>query len=383
MPSIEKRQQRKRDGTLGSTTYRVRYRDPAGKSRSKTFKRQAQAAKFEATIKADLIRGEWHDPRLGRITFAEWVDNYMRDSDKRATTAARDWTVLRKHFLPALGQRRLDSITVLDVQHLVSEMKKHGLQPATVRTNFGVLKAVFSAAVQADLIPRSPCTGVRGVKSPSATRKQRKCLTAEQVAALAGAMPVDYRPMIYAGVLGLRWSEVAGLRVRHIDFLRRRMVVSETISEVDGRLQPADVKTESSRRELAVPSILLDMLAEHLAAMGRNNPDDYVFQAKSGGPVRYTNFRSRVWAPAIRATGLDGVTFHSLRHSAGGLMRQANVHTQLIQQRLGHASSRTTTDIYGWVPEDSDEAAAKALNDLIAESRGLNVSYEEEDQQPA
>jgi hypothetical protein len=56
------------------------------------------------------------------------------------------------------------------------------------------------------------------------------------------------------------------------------------------------------------------------------------------------------------------VTFHALRHSAGGLLRQAGVHTQIIQQRLGHASSRTTTDIYGWVPDETDKAAADSLN---------------------
>ncbi len=52
----------------------------------------------------------------------------------------------------------------------------------------------------------------------------------------------------------------------------------------------------------------------------------------------------------------------------GCLLRQAHVHTQVIQQRLGHASSRTTTDIYGFVPDETDEEAANAVGVLFAAS---------------
>ncbi len=55
-------------------------------------------------------------------------------------------------------------------------------------------------------------------------------------------------------------------------------------------------------------------------------------------------------------------------------MRQARVHTQVIQQRMGHESSRTTTDIYGWVPDETDEEAADALGDLF-DSDVLFASY--------
>jgi integrase len=103
-----------------------------------------------------------------------------------------------------------------------------------------------------------------------------------------------------------------------------------------------------------------------------------VFQAPKGRPVRYTNFRVRVFNPAVKKAKLNGVTFHALRHSAGGLLRQANVHTQIIQQRLGHASSRTTTDIYGRVPDESDKRAAEALDDLFSETaRGLSAAYQD------
>jgi integrase len=189
-------------------------------------------------------------------------------------------------------------------------------------------------------------------------------------------MPVGYAPMVYLGAVGLRWSEVAGLKVRDIDFLRKRLTVRETVAEVNGHIHDADVKTDASRRTLSLPTFLTEILSEHLARARRTVPDAYVFEAPGAGPVRYTNFRSRVFNPAVAKCHLDGVTFHALRHSAGGLLRQAGVHTQIIQQRLGHASSRTTTDIYGWVPDESEKAAAESLNAVFT-ARGQNAASDE------
>jgi len=89
----------------------------------------------------------WHDPRHGDLTFAEWVQRYLSVAGhKAATTRSRDETVLRVHLVPAFGPQRLAAIAPLDVQHVVNEMAAR-LAPATVRTNYGVLRAVMNAAV--------------------------------------------------------------------------------------------------------------------------------------------------------------------------------------------------------------------------------------------
>ncbi len=66
MAHVEKRQQKRSDGSLGATVYRVRYRDPSGHERSKTFKRATDADRFKKNVDADLVRGEWHDPARGK-----------------------------------------------------------------------------------------------------------------------------------------------------------------------------------------------------------------------------------------------------------------------------------------------------------------------------
>jgi hypothetical protein len=67
MATIEKRVR------SGKTTYRVRYRDPAGHQRSKVFTRKADAQRFLNETETAKLRGTWTDPSLGRVLFRDWL----------------------------------------------------------------------------------------------------------------------------------------------------------------------------------------------------------------------------------------------------------------------------------------------------------------------
>jgi len=172
--------------------------------------------------------------------------------------------------------------------------------------------------------------------------------------------------MIYvAGVLGLRWSEVAGLRVGRLDLVARTLTVVETLAEVEGRLIFSDVKSPSSRRTISMPRFLATMLEDHLRQRGLPGPDELVFVAPDGGPLHAGNFRNRVWAPAVRQAGLEGLTFHGLRHSAAGLLISLGAPDHLLQQRLGHSSSRVSRDIYGHVLPAVDESVVADIDEAF------------------
>jgi len=150
---------------------------------------------------------------------------------------------------------------------------------------------VLRAAVEAGTIAASPC---RGVKLPTPDPKGIRFLTMAELNQLGPAVSPEYRIAIYlAGILGLRWSEVAGLRVGRINFFGKTLEVAETCAEVKGKLSFEDVKTKSSRRTLPVPDSVINMLAEHLAARGRPGPEELVLAVPKGGPVRPSTFRNR------------------------------------------------------------------------------------------
>ena len=351
--------------------WRARWRDPNGRTQSRIFDRKVDAERFLTTVEHDKLSGAYVGAEGARMTFAEWADEYFASTPKRETTLARDRRTVDHWMIPRLGSMPLATITPRHVRALVDDMQRK-LQPTSVRTYYGVLRAMMNAAVEIDLIVRTPC---RGIKLPKDDHDQPRFLSMDELHQLADATPNEYRAMVYvAGILGLRFSEVAGLQVKRLDFLRRTMAITETIAEVEGRIIVAPTKTKASRRTLSVPAPLMDMLAAHLAETGRKAPDDYVFTAPQGGPLRINHFRKRVWIPTTIRAGFDGLTFHGLRHSAAGLMIELGTHPRVIQKRMGHASIRTTFDIYGSVLPEVDQELTDGLGKLIELSRVTPVS---------
>jgi integrase len=115
------------------------------------------------------------------------------------------------------------------------------------------------------------------------------------------------------------------------------------------------------------------MLAEHLAHRGRPDADALMFVAPAGGPPRRSTFRTRVFDPAVRRAGLDGLTFHGLRHTAAGLMIEAGAHIEAIKQRLGHSSIRVTSGVYGSLLPTVDQSVTAEREARFAPARGAAV----------
>ncbi len=117
---------------------------------------------------------------------------------------------LRLHILPRFEKLTLAQIQPSDIQGAVNAWTDR-LGARTVRRTYDVLRAILAYAVENDLIARTPC---RGINLPRVIDRTRRLIAADEVAALAGAVGTEYACAVYlAAVLGLRWSEVAGLKV--------------------------------------------------------------------------------------------------------------------------------------------------------------------------
>ncbi len=126
-------------------------RGPDGREVTKTFPKKAQADQWETRMKNHRLRGSWVDPRAGAIKLSDWVALYTeRASHRRPTTVARDNAVLDHWVVPTLGNRALSSISPSDVRSLVSSMEDAKLAPRTVRSHYGVFRALLNAAVVED-----------------------------------------------------------------------------------------------------------------------------------------------------------------------------------------------------------------------------------------
>jgi hypothetical protein len=115
----------KRGSKARADRYRVRYRTPAGASRSKTFDQKIHASAFLTTIEHRKTTGEYVDPAVGRVTFkihsAAWLDR--KRSTTRPTTVETFTSHLNKHLIPRFASVELRSITREDVKAFAGEQK--------------------------------------------------------------------------------------------------------------------------------------------------------------------------------------------------------------------------------------------------------------------
>ena len=186
----------------------------------------------------------------------------------------------------------------------------------------------------------------------------------EQVTVIANAISARHRVLILtAANTGLRFGELAGLRIKRLDLLKRTVTVTEQLTEVRGRAEYSEPK-HGSRRTLTLPRFLCDELALHLASYPP--VEGHVFTMSEGGPLRYSNFRRRVWLPAVEATGFTDFTFHSLRHSHAAVLIALGEHPKVISSRLGHSSISVTMDTYGHLFDGLDARAADRLDEAYS-----------------
>jgi len=315
----------------------------------RTGRSVVDAERFLATVAVDLLRGEWTDPALGRCTFGDYVKLWLPSTARLADgTRANIDGRLRNHLLPYFGEMPVAAIRPAHVRGWVAGMVGKGLAPSTVKSCYWLLGDVLGSAEVDRYIARSPLAAMDPRKDlPRDTAHQEMTfLDAAQVARLAEAIDGRYRALVYtAAYTGLRFGELAALRVPRVDLLRGTLDVAESLSDVNGRLTFKGTKT-GARRTVSLPRFLCETLGEHLGLYPAR--DDLVFSSAHGLPLRRRLFYRRSYKPAVAAAGLDGrLRFHDLRHTCAALLIAQGAHAKEIQERLGHSTIRLTFDRYG------------------------------------
>ena len=313
-------------------------------------------------MEADLVRGQYLDPRAARLTLREWATEWLDRPGKKPASIARDRQALDV-FMPMLGGLPLSAITPSHLQAAV-DARARSATASTVIRDVAPLRALLSAAVDADLLARSPA---RRIALPKSVPPERHALAPDALAELVAEMPPNYKVLVLtAGVLGLRWGESVGLRVRDIDFVRNTVTVAQVIEELAGHLRVvSEPKSRAALRTVTTPTFLLDALAWHLKeyrAESGGDLDALVFVGPRGGVLR-RRFGERVLRPAAARAGLDGLTFHALRHAAVSALVDEGVHPRVMAARAGHGTARLTLELYAHVSDSADREAAAALQE--------------------
>jgi Phage integrase, N-terminal SAM-like domain len=163
---------------LASGRYQARL--PDGSPARDTFPTKAEASRWLSLAEADLVRGTFVHPSLNaNVTVAEWLGEWRASHSlhKRPTTLVRDESAIRRHLIPRLGNIQLAKLRQTDVQAFVADLRRE-VGPGTTRSVYGVLRAALNAAVNAELLARSPA---RGIKLPQVPRTDVVTLRPEEL----------------------------------------------------------------------------------------------------------------------------------------------------------------------------------------------------------
>nr|WP_242459679.1 site-specific integrase [Rhodococcus sp. MS13] len=329
------------------------------------------------------------------MTFGTLADTWKAGLTSRTASTRRSYeSVLDTHVLPRWRDTRLSDIEhsqiVTWIAGLTSEKK---LAPSTVRHCHVVTRMILDLAVRDGRMPRNLCDGVQ---LPRARRATQRFLARDEIARLVSAAnhlaterdraqragkrvdsveikqdddgrnvipaaepSVDGLMMRTLAMTGIRWGELAGLRVECVDLDKRRLRISASVSEVGGKLEWSDTKNHTAR-SVAFPKSLVKPLR---AQLDGKSPDSLVFPSRSGEPIRNPAWSKRVFKPAVQLAQLAPLTPHDLRDTYASLAIRAGAQVKDVQRQLGHSSAAMTLDVYAGLFEDGLDAVADALDD--------------------
>ena len=211
---------------------------------------------------------------------------------------------------------------------------------------------------------RNPCRIRGGGQDRSPERPE---LTVGQVGQLAEAIHPRYRALILLAVFGsLRWGELAALRRGDIDLARRTVKVERSLTELPGGgYLYGPPKSQAGNRIVVFPDLITVDLTRHLAVFTAPGDDALVFTSPTGSPLRHSNFRRRIWLPALGRSGLAGTHFHDLRHTGNTLTAGTGANLRELMDRMGHSSTRAAL-IYLHGSDARQQEIADSLSKLAA-----------------
>ncbi len=288
-----------------------------------------------------------------------------------------------------IGRARVADVTPQMIDRMYQSMREgdtlsgNPVSGATLNLVHAHLSLFFKSLVLRGVVAENPCSQL---KSPKSDTPERRALRPERMRRVIAQLRAEEEhgcAYLLAIAMGLRRGEICGLSWEDVDFDSAVLTVRHNYDEFRNLKQ---TKTRAGMRRLPIPSFMLDALACHKAVQYERivarTPDVERwngFMEQTGKTPVILNARSGRVDPDLLGTwwrrdrgrlGLDGWCLHELRHSYLSMLAEEGVHPKVMQELAGHASSRTTMDIYTHVNMDSKRAAAASMEDAFRRLEG-------------
>lgn len=376
--------------------YRVRWLGPDGLERSKSFpdSQHKAAVAWKAQQEVDLVRETYVDPKAGKITVKAFATSWLADLDVDELSRQQMEMRFRSRVFPYLGSAQIGSVKPSAIRSWDRILRDSNLSDRYRHTLFGNVSAMFTAAMDDNLIARHPCTG-KSVKKPKPGRKKVVPWPEERVWKVQEALQERFRVLVDLGAgLGLRQGECFGLAVEDVDFLRGVVHVRRQVKTVRYKHVFALPKYDKTR-DIPLPEPVKLALAEHI----RKHPPKEItlpWDVPGGEPttarlivtsvrglvVAANDFNRNYWKPALMSASIPYGRYengmHDLRHFFASMLLDQGESIKAVAEWLGHADASFTLKTYTHLMPSSDERTKNAIANLYGRKDGPSTAQSDE-----
>ena len=240
-----------------------------------------------------------------------WLYTYKQPDVKGSTFNTTYYRPVMLHLIPHFKGKALRAITQADIKTYFNINKERSM--SSLDKDLLCLRGIFETAIDNDLIVKNPC---RNVKIKSSQEKRKKRTYDRETVNKLCAINHDYALIINMLLkLGLRASELCGLKWEYVDFINKTVYICNSITIECGVIYEGKPKTVNSSRLLPLDDDLISML--------NNAPkiSDYVI-SKNGGRTNPNQIYEMltVFYNFLQIPTEKRLSPHELRHTCGTLV---------------------------------------------------------------
>lgn len=345
-------------------------RDEAGKRIQKWDRSFAtkKAAKERLTeVLGESQKGTYVPPSKESLTtyMRSWLDG--REASLRPSTLHGYRKNFRAHIEPRIGAYKVQQLTPDIIGRFYAELQaERRLAPRTVRHVHTLLHRALGDLVRRQQLSRNPA---EFVELPKVTQEEMRVWAPTDVRAFLEHVRDDrfYALWVTALATGARRGELCGLSWRSLDLDTGTASITDTLLDVGHQVVLGKLKTARGRRVVALAAETVAALRAHLTAQkverlafgADYNPDGYVFVREDGAPL-HPAWVTRAFTQRVKAAGVPMIRLHDLRHTSASLGLAAGEPITVVSERLGHAKTSITLNVYSHtLPGQHREAADK------------------------
>ncbi|MFC8201235.1 tyrosine recombinase XerC [Streptomyces sp. NPDC057298] len=316
----------------------------------------------------------------------DWLDRGLKGRDKKGTIG-KNRSMANKHLIPLIGKAKLKELSADDVDDWLDDRAEF-LATRSLRDLLAVLRRSIEHAQRRDKAARNVALLVTAPEGRPGRPSKALNLKQAQAVLLAARPSRLYAYLVLSLLSGVRTEEARPLTWDHV-FLETEDGVPPHVAVWRSVRKHGETKTRKSRRTIALPKQVVDVLEEHKRWQKRERaskgmewkPSGRVFSTRSGEPLDAANVR-RDFKAIVKKAGLEPEwTPRELRHSFVSLLSDHGIPLERIAQLVGHTSQATTEAVYRKQLRPVITQGAEAMDEIFSQRDG-EAPVEEGDTAP-